>query len=285
MDKSWIMKPQGSDAYKLGVKEFIKFAFKDKPKNIELICPCKYCGFKKPQSMSTKFVVNDEDNKKYILKSIATKWRNAKSQLFKKYYKWDLTLEEKLRNYPRCIDPNNWAAFVQYRRKPKTVEMARKNAANRAKLKMNHTLGTKSIARTQEELEKRSGRKYSRGDMFGVSHKKPNGSFVNDEAKKKNDQLQAEIAKTHLENEAFVGVFGKEHGGFARSMGLGVTPSQLTTTRSPTLTSSSEDKEKMKQMQAEIDSLKDKALQVDILKEQVAFLMQKHNSNGNQVPE
>jgi hypothetical protein len=52
MDKSWIMKPQGSDAYKLGVKEFIKFAFKDKPKNIELICPCKYCGFKKPQSMS-----------------------------------------------------------------------------------------------------------------------------------------------------------------------------------------------------------------------------------------
>ncbi|KAK2349539.1 hypothetical protein QL285_046185 [Trifolium repens] len=233
------------------------------------------------QKIKTKFVVNDEDNKKYILKSIATKWRNAKSQLFKKYYKWDLTLEENLRNYPRCIDPNNWAAFVQYRRKPKTVEMARKNAANRAKLKMNHTLGTKSIARTQEELEKISGRKYTRGDMFGVSHKKPNGSFVNDEAKKKNDQLQAEIAKTHLENEAFVKVFGKEHGGFARSMGLGVTPSQLTTVHSPRLTSSSEDKEKMKQMQAEIDSLKDKALQVDILKEKVAFLMQKHNSNGN----
>ncbi|KAK2436364.1 hypothetical protein QL285_021362 [Trifolium repens] len=200
-------------------------------------------------------------------------------------HQWDLTLEENLRKYPRCIDPNNWAAFVQYRRKPKTVDMARKNAANRAKLKMNHTLGTKSIARTQKKLEKISGRKYSRGDMFGVSHKKPNGSFVNDEAKKKNDQLQAEIAKTHLENEAFVKVFGKEHGGFARSMGLGVTPSQLTTVCSPRLTSSSDDKEKMKQTQAEIDSLKDKALQVDILKEQVAFLMPKHNSNGNQVPE
>ncbi|KAK2436363.1 hypothetical protein QL285_021362 [Trifolium repens] len=168
---------------------------------------------------------------------------------------------------------------------PHRSDMARKNAANRAKLKMNHTLGTKSIARTQKKLEKISGRKYSRGDMFGVSHKKPNGSFVNDEAKKKNDQLQAEIAKTHLENEAFVKVFGKEHGGFARSMGLGVTPSQLTTVCSPRLTSSSDDKEKMKQTQAEIDSLKDKALQVDILKEQVAFLMPKHNSNGNQVPE
>jgi hypothetical protein len=39
MDKSWIMKPQGSDAYKVGVKEFIKFSFKDKRENIELICP------------------------------------------------------------------------------------------------------------------------------------------------------------------------------------------------------------------------------------------------------
>jgi hypothetical protein len=75
-----------------------------------------------------------------------------------------------------------------------------------------------------------------------------------------------------------VKVFGKEHGGFARSMGLGVTPSQLTTT---SLTSSSNANEKMKKMQAEIDSLKDKASQVDLLKEQVAFLMQ--NSRENQV--
>ncbi|CAJ2642423.1 unnamed protein product [Trifolium pratense] len=235
------------------------------------------------QKIKTKFVVDDGENKKYILKSIATKWRNAKSRLFKKYYKWDLTLEENLRNYPRCIDRDNWAAFVQYRRKPKTLEMARKNAANRAKLKLNHSLGTKSIARTQQELEKRDGRKYSRGEMFAVSHKKSDGSFVNDEAKKKNDQLQAEIAKTHSENEAFVNVFGKEHGGFARSIGLGVTPSQLTTTCSARLTSSSEDNEKMKKMQAEIDSLTEKASQVDILKEQVAFLMQMHNSKDNQV--
>ncbi|XP_045788237.1 uncharacterized protein LOC123883466 isoform X1 [Trifolium pratense] len=99
------------------------------------------------------------------------------------------------------------------------------------------------------------------------------------------DQLQAEIAKTHLENEAFVTVFGKEHGGFARSMGLGVTPSQLTTTRSARLTTSSEANEKMKEMQAEIDSLKDKASQFDILKEHVAFLLQMHNSKENQVTE
>ncbi|CAJ2637136.1 unnamed protein product [Trifolium pratense] len=101
------------------------------------------------------------------------------------------------------------------------------------------------------------------------------------------DQLQAEIeiAKTHLENEAFLIVFGKEHGGFARNMRLGLTPSQLTTTRSAILTTSSEANEKMKEMQAEIDSVKDKASQFDILKEQVAFLLQMHNSKENQVIE
>ncbi|KAK2430761.1 hypothetical protein QL285_029067 [Trifolium repens] len=195
------------------------------------------------QKIKTKFVVDDGYNKKYILTSIAKKWKDGKSRLFKKFYKWDLTLEENLRNYPRFIDPDNWACFVQHKRSLKAMVKARKYAANRAKLTMNHSLGTKSISRTQDELEERDRRKYSRAEMFGVSHRKPDGSFVNEEAKKKNEQLQAEIAKTQLETEAFVKVFGKEHGGFARSMGLGVTPSQLTTT---SLTSSSNANEKMK---------------------------------------
>ncbi|KAK2367399.1 hypothetical protein QL285_080687 [Trifolium repens] len=150
-------------------------------------------------------------------------WKNISNDRKTEFYdkKIKLTLEENLRNYPRSIDPDDWAAFVQYRRKQETMEMARKNAANRAKLRMNHSLGTKSLARKRDELEIRDGRKYNRGEMFAVSHKSSDGSFVNEEAKKKNDQLQAEIAKTHLENEAFVKVFGKEHGGFARSKGLG----------------------------------------------------------------
>ncbi|WJX32344.1 Asparagine-rich protein (ARP protein) [Trifolium repens] len=231
------------------------------------------------QKIKPKFVVDDGEHKKYILTSIARKWKDAKSRIFKKFYKWDLTLEENLRNYPRSIDPDNWACFVRYRRKKETMEKARKNAANRAKLRMNHSLGTKSIARTQDELQIRYGRKYSRAEMFGVSHKDSKGSFVNEEAKKKNDQLQAEIAKTRSETEAFVKVFGKEHGGSVRSMGLGVTPSQLTTSHPTTLTSSSEANEKIKKMQDQIDSLQEKASQVDILKEQVAFLMQKSREN------
>jgi len=55
MDKSWIMKPQTSAAYEKGIVEFINFAFKDAVENGEVICPCRVCRFKKPQSKKVMF--------------------------------------------------------------------------------------------------------------------------------------------------------------------------------------------------------------------------------------
>ncbi|KAK2390428.1 hypothetical protein QL285_063971 [Trifolium repens] len=54
----------------------------------------------------------------------------------------------------RGIDADNWAGFLTYRLKP-------------------------------ENQESNDGRKYTRGDMYGPSHKRSNGSFVNAEAQKK----------------------------------------------------------------------------------------------------
>ncbi|XP_024642214.1 uncharacterized protein [Medicago truncatula] len=55
MDNSWIMKPQTSAAYEQGIVEFINFAFKDEVENGKVICPCRVCRFKKPQSRSVMF--------------------------------------------------------------------------------------------------------------------------------------------------------------------------------------------------------------------------------------
>ena len=80
-----------------------------------------------------------------------------------------------------------------------------------------------------------------------------------------------------------VKVFGKEHAGYVRSMGLGITPSQISTQPTRLASSSIEANEKMLKMQVEIDLLKDKASQVDILQVQVAFLMQMQNSREKEV--
>ncbi|XP_004512850.1 uncharacterized protein [Cicer arietinum] len=159
-------------------------------------------------------------------------------------------------------------------------EKANKNAANREKLTILQTLGSKTLARKRYELELRNDRKYSRGEMYSICHIKYAGSFVNDEAKEKYEQLQDKIGKTRSPNEAFVNVFGKEHPGYVRCIGLRITPSQITksTFHSVRSMSSFEPNEKMEKMQAEINRLKKRDSEVDMLKKQIAFLLQMQNS-------
>ncbi|KAF7835602.1 uncharacterized protein G2W53_010461 [Senna tora] len=45
---------------------------------------------------------------------------------------------------------------------------------------MPHTCGSKSIARKKHEMEMESGGPVSRGAIFVATHKKRDGSFVND---------------------------------------------------------------------------------------------------------
>ena len=94
------------------------------------------------------------------------------------------------------------------------------------------------------------------------------------------EKLQNEL-QTCSENEAFQRVCGKEHPGYVRGMGLGVRPSQInaSSSHSSASTTSFEANQKMEQMQAEINSLKVQVAEVDILKEQIAFLMQQVRRN------
>ncbi|CAI8615164.1 unnamed protein product [Vicia faba] len=86
-------------------------------------------------------------------------------------------------------------------------------------------------------------------------------------------KLQAAIKDSVSENEAFQKVFGKEKHGYVRSMGLGVTPSQIN--RSTRSTSSSAESEQIKKMQEEINALKEKNSKIDELTHAIIFLTQR----------
>lgn len=66
--------------------------------------------------------MDDGRDKDFVLASAARKWKDARHTLFHEFYRWDLPLEENLQNYPKCrgIPENDWAVYVQYRRKEKT---------------------------------------------------------------------------------------------------------------------------------------------------------------------
>ncbi|PNX61306.1 hypothetical protein L195_g060604, partial [Trifolium pratense] len=98
------------------------------------------------------------------------------------------------------------------------------------------------------------------------------------------EELQKE-RQTSSDNEAFVTVFGKEHHGYVRGMGLGPTPSQIngSSSRPSVSTSSSTADAKIAKMQSEIDvltkevvevnELKAKVAEFDAMKEQFALIM------------
>lgn len=102
------------------------------------------------------------------------------------------------------------------------------------------------------------------------------------------DQLRTAIENCSSENEAFVDTFGKDHPGYVRGMGLGVTPSQLTipsfnrsTLQNDGLIEKMQSEiESLKEKAAEVDALKAQVAEMDVLKEQLAFLMQVHKKNG-----
>ncbi|XP_073219606.1 uncharacterized protein [Cicer arietinum] len=115
-------------------------------------------------------------------------------------------IARKFKDFPIMYD--NWKLVPSTRKnkifKDKMQEKADKNAANRGKLTILHTLGSKTLAWKKDEEE------------FSLLH-----LFVH-------EQLQIEIGKTRSPNEAFVNVFGKEHLEYVRCMGFGITPSQIT---------------------------------------------------------
>ncbi|KAL2333573.1 hypothetical protein Fmac_014786 [Flemingia macrophylla] len=158
-------------------------------------------------------------------------------------------------------------------------DIANKNPTNRAKLVIPHILGSKTLARKRDELETLHVREFTRAEMYKIFHKKPDGSFVNEEARELHEKLQNETQNCS-ENEAFQREYGKEHPGYVRGMGLGVRPSQIIgSSRATSSTTSYESSEKIEQLQAEIESLKAQVAEVDVLKQQIAFLMQRVKGN------
>ncbi|KAL2328073.1 hypothetical protein Fmac_021500 [Flemingia macrophylla] len=185
------------------------------------------------------FVVNDVEHKQYILGSLGKKWKDKRCRLFDKFHKREQSVEENIENHPPHIPQDHWAIFVRYGRSAKTMEVMH-------------------------------GREFSRAEMYQVSHKKPDGSFVNEEAESYiygsvnslltfdlQEKLQDELQNCS-ENEAFLRVCGKEHPGYVRGMGLGVSPSQVigSSSRATSSTTSFESNERIEQMQVEINSLK-----------------------------
>ncbi|XP_061374182.1 uncharacterized protein LOC133316450 [Gastrolobium bilobum] len=232
------------------------------------------------KTITKKFNVFLDYHHDYCMGSMGKKWKDNRWRLCNYYYHKDRSYEQNLENYPDGLTREQWAGFLQYKLSDKAKKYSEINTRNRAKQTIMHTLGSKSIARTKYDLEQKHGRKFSRGEMWAISHTKKDGNILCEEAREKNDELQAEIEEITSEDEAFETVLGKEHPGRVRGKGYGVVITQMRKRRCTSASSSSAGPSQAEYdaLKQELDCLKGKIGEFDSMKAQMASIMQHLNA-------
>ncbi|XP_025623673.1 uncharacterized protein [Arachis hypogaea] len=170
--------------------------------------------------------------KKTLLQQMGKSWKDTRGRLYNSYYKSLWTLEQNLEKRPEGIPREHWKWFIDYRNDPATKAKYKQNRLNRKKQLYTHTGGSKSLARAREEESKKQGRKVGRGEIFILKHKRSDGSYIHEEARKIGEKIHEieqldESTRLLSQNDSLAQALGKEHPGRVRGMGHGPTPSQL----------------------------------------------------------
>ncbi|XP_025657570.1 uncharacterized protein [Arachis hypogaea] len=165
------------------------------------------------------FKVCDSLAKRFLLQSLGKKWREHRIKLWSEFYDPRLSKTEIINNTPEDIALDQWALFVEYRLKPETQNLCKRNQEIRQKQIIPHTSGAKSIARRRAELTEETGKEVSRVQMWDITHKKIDGSYVNEKAKEIAEKIEAYSSQQAVEStvnsplDALGVVLGKEHPG------------------------------------------------------------------------
>ncbi|KAJ4836826.1 hypothetical protein Tsubulata_018348 [Turnera subulata] len=143
------------------------------------------------------FNIEEEFTVRYVIASLCKKWGDHRKRLWDGWYKHEISRVDLIQNVPDDIDADQWAGFCDYRLKPATVDLCKRNAENRVKQTVQHTGGYKPNSRRMEEME----------------------------------QLETALTQS-TSDESIVGsddavakILGKEHSGRVRCLGIGAIPS------------------------------------------------------------
>ncbi|QCE11295.1 putative transposase [Vigna unguiculata] len=136
---------------------------------------------------------------------------------------------------------DQWVIFVDYRLKPSTMNMCNRNKDIRKRQTIPHTGGAMSLSRRRDNLKNETGKNIGRAEMWKITHKRKNGTYVNDEAMEIGVTLFLLISKHHekiddlmMQNSETASdispydltgiIFGKEHAGRVRGLSHGACP-------------------------------------------------------------
>ncbi|KAL5124208.1 Cell division protein FtsZ 2-1, chloroplastic [Glycine soja] len=147
------------------------------------------------------FKINEAGAKRCCKLSMRRKWAANRQSLWNEFNDPTKTRDEIIKNVPIGIDKDQWARFVHYRHKPSTLELCRRNKEIRRKQVIPHTGGSKANPRRRNELVMtlnllETGKLPSRGQLYIETHKRKDGSFVNEAAKTIAEQIEVGLTQS-----------------------------------------------------------------------------------------
>ncbi|XP_016165100.1 uncharacterized protein LOC107607690 [Arachis ipaensis] len=139
--------------------------------------------------------------KRDIMKRIGKNWKDTRHHLYHRCYKEIRIYEKNLKHCPKGIEENEWKKFIDYRQK-------------------------------EETMEKEQGRRVGRGELFIMTHKKKDGSYIHLDAHVVSEAIlnieRQDGSSRHLsQNDSLAQVLGKEHPGRVHALSAGPCPTQV----------------------------------------------------------
>ncbi|XP_021891603.1 uncharacterized protein LOC110809924 isoform X3 [Carica papaya] len=187
------------------------------------------------QHVQSKFEI-EPIGKAWVMKSVATKWRDWKAELKACHYYPNKTDEERLKDINPRVVPDQWPFLVCYWSSEKEKIRSAKNRANRYKQKGVHAMGTKSFARIREEerAKRPDGKEPTRAELYILTHTRKDGQPVDETAAEAIAKLQEHTTQRKTtegsysdERDTFFEVMGEEKRNHVRTYGLGPTPADI----------------------------------------------------------
>ncbi|XP_016469549.1 uncharacterized protein LOC107791915 [Nicotiana tabacum] len=128
--------------------------------------------------------------KGWLNNSLNKKWKEFRLKLWHEAEDPLLSKEDIIKNAPEGIPMDQWALYVNYRFKGETKKfsyfdswaLCLRNQRIRGQLTLPHTSGAMSLAR-RRDLMKKMGKEVDRGKVWTETHKRKDGSYVNDQAR------------------------------------------------------------------------------------------------------
>ncbi|KAL3838470.1 hypothetical protein ACJIZ3_023061 [Penstemon smallii] len=228
-------------------------------------------------AMKQKFDLQDNSQTKAVFfKQLNRQYRNRRHKLHS-YYKDHKYDENVLNQPPEGVELSDWELLINYFESEEFRNVSDRNSENRAKLKMLHTCGTKSIAQyCYEDRDTETGVEPTRTDTLKKTHfSTKKNDWVDKESKDAYDKItrlqNPELDDNHEpmnEDEAFIEALGPEKSGRLRGCGDGLKPpskkgqnisEEVEKENEELRKKVEEDKECMKEMSSRIEALESQA--------------------------